>query len=205
MTALGRRAFDLIGATVLLVAAAPVLLVASAAIVIVSPGSPFFTQARVGRNGRRFSIYKLRTMHRDASERLAERLAASPADRAEWLSHARLRDDPRVIPVVGWALRRFSVDEVPQFLNVILGDMSLVGPRPLEPDVAASVDRAAMDERCRVAPGVTGLWQVSGRSDLSIAEMICVERRYLAMRSRKTDLGILLRTPSQVVSGRGAY
>jgi lipopolysaccharide/colanic/teichoic acid biosynthesis glycosyltransferase len=200
-----RRIFDVSAASLLLLGVTPILLVAVVAIMALSPGSPFFLQARIGRMGRRFTMYKLRTMHLDAAARLEARLADSPADRAEWVAYGRFRDDPRVIPIVGRALRRFSIDEMPQFLNVITGDMSLVGPRPLEPHVAETVDGAAMAERCCVAPGLTGLWQISGRSDLSIAEMISLDQRYLRTRSWKTDIGILVRTPSQVVSGRGAY
>jgi lipopolysaccharide/colanic/teichoic acid biosynthesis glycosyltransferase len=102
-------------------------------------------------------------------------------------------------------LRRFAVDELPQLVNVICGDMSLVGPRPLEIHVAAALDARALDDRCRVRPGLTGLWQVSGRSDLTIQQMIELDREYVRAQSWTLDLQILFRTPGQILSGRGAY
>lgn len=200
-----RRTFDVLIALVALLAAAPVMAVASLAIIIFSPGSPIFTQRRVGRHQRVFMLYKLRTMQRNGDDLLARYFEAHPEERGEWTEFARLKRDPRLIPTVGRLLRRFSVDELPQLINVIAGDMSLVGPRPLEPHVAERLTPSALAERSQVPPGLTGLWQTSGRSDMTIAEMADLDCQYLRTRSWRRDLAILAQTPAVVIAGRGAY
>ena len=196
-----KEIFDRVGALVLLILAAPVLAVI-AALVMVSPGSrgpAIFRQERVGRHGRPFVLYKFRTMHVDAEARLAELRAFNETDGELF----KMKHDPRVTPVGRW-LRRLSLDEIPQLLNVIKGDMSLVGPRPpLAREVAGYP--ADMRRRLVVKPGLTGLWQVSGRSDLSWEESIRLDLTYVENWSLTMDLAILFRTLSAVARSSGAY
>jgi exopolysaccharide biosynthesis polyprenyl glycosylphosphotransferase len=193
--------FDRAGALVLLIMAA-VPLVAIAALVVLAPGGrgpAIFRQERVGKNGRPFILYKFRTMHVDAEARLAGLRALSDTDGELF----KMRNDPRVTSVGRW-LRRFSLDEVPQLVNVVKGDMSLVGPRPpLAAEVAGYP--ADMLRRLVVKPGLTGLWQVSGRSDLSWEESIRLDLTYVENWSLAMDLTILARTVSAVVRSSGAY
>ncbi len=196
-----KEAFDRVSALMLLVLAAPVLL-AVAAVVRLAPGSggpAIFRQERVGKDGRPFVLYKFRTMHVDAEARLAELRALNDTDGELF----KMRRDPRVTSVGRW-LRRFSIDEIPQLLNVVKGDMSLVGPRPpLAREVAGYP--ADMHRRLVVKPGLTGLWQVSGRSDLSWEESIRLDLSYVENWSLAMDVAILARTVSAVVRSSGAY
>jgi exopolysaccharide biosynthesis polyprenyl glycosylphosphotransferase len=199
----GRRVvkslFDTVGALALLTALAPVFVVVALLIVRDSAGPVFFRQVRVGRGGGRFTILKFRTMHVDAEARLARLRACSDTDGVLF----KMRDDPRVTGVGRW-LRRFSLDELPQLVNVLLGQMSLVGPRPPLP---AEVDRYPDDMRRRlvVKPGLTGLWQVSGRADLPWQEAVRLDLRYVENWSLSLDLVILLRTVVAVWRASGAY
>ncbi|MFC0712428.1 sugar transferase [Cellulomonas biazotea] len=178
---------------------APVILTAALAVRLTSPGPAFYRQTRVGVDGRDFTIWKLRSMYRDADRRRAELLARSDGDGLLF----KMAHDPRVTPV-GRVLRRFSLDELPQFFNVVRGDMSLVGPRPpLREEVLAYHD--AVHQRLRVKPGITGLWQVSGRSDLPWDEAIRLDLRYVDNWSVTMDLMILWKTFRAVVTGAGAY
>jgi exopolysaccharide biosynthesis polyprenyl glycosylphosphotransferase len=199
----GRRVvkaiFDRAGAVVLLVLFAPVLLVVAAAIRASSPGPILFRQVRVGRHGREFFIYKFRTMHVDAERRLAALHHLNEHDGAMF----KIRNDPRVTRVGRW-LRRFSVDELPQLFNVLTGVMSLVGPRPPLPSEVAQYPSDAL-RRLEVRPGMTGLWQVSGRSDLPWEEAVRLDLRYVENWSLGLDLVILLRTLTAVCRGAGAY
>jgi len=179
---------------------APVLLVLAAIVRLTTPGPAFFRQERVGRHGQRFSMIKLRSMHLDAEQRLAD-LAASN-ERPEGLLF-KMREDPRVTRCGAW-LRRYSLDEVPQLVNVLRGQMSLVGPRPPLP---SEVERYADDVRRRllVKPGLTGLWQISGRSDLSWDESVRLDLHYVENWSLALDLMILTKTAAAVVGRHGAY
>ncbi len=201
----GRRfvktVFDRVSALLLLILAAPVLL-AIALVIRMSPGAggpAIFRQERVGKNGRPFVIYKFRTMYVDAEDRLAELLDRNEIDGGLF----KMRDDPRVTRVGRW-LRRLSLDEVPQLVNVLKGDMSLVGPRPPLPREVAGYP-ADMRRRLVVKPGLTGLWQVSGRSDLSWEESIRLDLSYVENWSLTMDLAILVRTLSAVIRSSGAY
>jgi lipopolysaccharide/colanic/teichoic acid biosynthesis glycosyltransferase len=200
-----KRTLDVMAAGILLVLSAPLLVVLALSILITDPGPVIFQQTRIGFRNRRFSIYKLRTMFTDADARLAQHFETSPDDRREWLTYRRLSRDPRVIPWMGAFLRRSSLDEVPQLWNVIRGDMSLVGPRPLEPEVVEHLGAAALEDRAAVRPGLTGLWQVSGRSDLDLRAMISLDDEYVREWSIASDLAILARTPRAVLSRRGAF
>ena len=191
--------FDVFVAALLLVVLAPVILAVAAVIRLDTGGPVFFRQMRVGRGGELFRIYKFRTMHVDAERRVGAMRARHQQDGVLF----KLREDPRVTRS-GSRLRRWSLDELPQLINVLLGEMSLVGPRPPLPD---EVERYPQDMRRRlvVKPGLTGLWQVSGRSDLSWEESIRLDLRYAENWSLTADLVILMRTAYAVWRGAGAY
>jgi exopolysaccharide biosynthesis polyprenyl glycosylphosphotransferase len=194
-----KSVFDRLGAAAGLLLLLPLLLVIAVAIKRDSPGPVLFRQVRVGKAGREFMIFKFRTMHMDAERRRAALGHLNEQDGVLF----KMRDDPRITRI-GRALRRGSLDELPQLLNVLLGQMSLVGPRPPLPDEVA-VYPADMRRRLAVRPGITGLWQVSGRSDLSWAEAIRLDLRYVENWSFSLDCVILLRTLSAVCRGSGAY
>ena len=183
----------------LLAAATPIIAVSALLVRLTSPGSPFYRQTRVGVDGRAFTMWKLRSMYVDAGARRDALLVQSDGDGVLF----KMRDDPRVTRV-GRVLRRYSLDELPQLINVVRGDMSLVGPRPpLAEEVAAYGD--AVHRRLRVKPGLTGLWQISGRSDLSWEESVRLDLRYVDNWSVGMDLLILWRTARAVVRASGAY
>ncbi|QSB06951.1 sugar transferase [Natronoglycomyces albus] len=190
---------DRLGAAVLLAVFSPLLLASVIAIRATSPGPALFKQERIGRGGAPFTIWKFRTMYTDAERRLDELRHLNESDGVLF----KMRDDPRITRVGGF-LRRFSIDELPQLINVLRGDMSLVGPRP---PLATEVAAYAPDTRRRLAvkPGMTGLWQVSGRSDLSWEEAVRLDLRYVERWSLSLDLVIMLRTITAVVRTQGAY
>jgi exopolysaccharide biosynthesis polyprenyl glycosylphosphotransferase len=192
-----KRAFDAVGAAALLLLAAPILAVAALAIRLTSGPGVLFRQQRVGRDGELFTVYKLRTMVQDAEDLLADLRDRNEAPGPMF----KMADDPRVTPV-GRFLRKTSIDELPQLLNVLLGDMSLVGPRPALP-VEAEQWNDALRERLRVQPGITGMWQVSGRYTTSLETYARLDLYYVDNWSLVTDLAILLKTLAVVVRGRG--
>jgi exopolysaccharide biosynthesis polyprenyl glycosylphosphotransferase len=200
----GRRllkaSFDRSIALIALILLAPTLAMLALAIRLNSPGPVLFRQTRVGRGGREFTIYKFRSMFTDAEAQLEALLPMN--ERAEGLLF-KIRKDPRVTPVGRW-LRRYSLDELPQLLNVVKGDMSLVGPRPPLPSEVARYE-SDVRRRLLVKPGLTGLWQVSGRSDLSGEESVRLDLEYVENWSLALDFMILWKTVFAVVRGSGAY
>lgn len=200
-----KRCLDLALAIAAAALAVPIVFAAALAIKIMSPGPAFFAQTREGHRGVPFRMWKLRTMVPDADRRLEALFAASPAHRAEWERNMKLRDDPRIVPRIGQFLRRFSVDELPQLWNVLRGEMSLIGPRPLPDYHLAALDRYGTDLRRHVRPGMTGLSQVSGRSSCSLEEQQHLDGYYVRNWSLWLDLHILARTVLAVVRGRGAW
>jgi lipopolysaccharide/colanic/teichoic acid biosynthesis glycosyltransferase len=192
-------------AAALLLPAAAVAVPAGLLIRLGSRGPILIRQPREGRGGVPFGMYKLRTMVADGEARLEEHLARDEAAREEWSRYGRLAGDPRIAGRVAWLARRFSIDELPQLLNVLRGEMNLVGPRPLPRDVVTGMAEDDRRRRQAVLPGMTGLWQVSGRSELEIAEMGRLDRVYLRDPGVWRDLGILLRTAWVVLGGKGAY
>ena len=205
LSAVTRRAFDVAVAATVLVLVSPVMIAALAAIRWQSRGPALFRQTREGHQGRPFAMWKLRTMYLDADRLLAEHLDRDPEARVEWLRYFRLSNDPRVLPGVGAFLRRTSLDEVPQFWNVLRGEMSVIGPRPLPIDAVGTLRPELRALRNTVKPGITGLWQVSGRSDTDMRALEEIDATYVRSRSLSLDLDILLRTPRAVLSGRGAF
>lgn len=197
--AVGKRLFDVLGASVLLLALSPLLVIAAASVWVHDRGPVLFAQPRVGRSGRPFRCLKLRTMRVGAEAQVADLMAATDQDALLF----KVKDDPRITRPGRW-LRRYSVDELPQLLNVLRGDMSLIGPRPQVAREVALYD-GAMTRRLLVRPGMTGLWQVSGRNDLRPDEAMRLDLYYVDNWSMLQDLAILARTARAVVGARGAY
>jgi exopolysaccharide biosynthesis polyprenyl glycosylphosphotransferase len=196
-----KRLIDVCLSLVILVAFSWLFVLIALAIKLDSPGPIFFRQERVGRNGRRFTCYKFRTMVVDAEAQLVQLQQLYGSDEDDLLF--KLRDDPRCTRV-GRFLRRSSLDELPQFSNVLLGDMSVVGPRPAVPLEVARYEEWHYD-RLAVLPGLTGLWQVSGRSDLTFDEMVRLDLYYAENWSPWLDLKTILRTVPAILTARGAY
>jgi lipopolysaccharide/colanic/teichoic acid biosynthesis glycosyltransferase len=195
-----KRLLDVVGALVGLILAAPVMLLIFAYLSIF--GNPIFVQQRVGRGGRLFPCFKFRTMVNGAERVLIDYLQSNPAAREEWQRTFKLTNDPRIRPI-GHFLRKTSLDELPQLFNVLRGDMSLVGPRPIVP---AEVPRYRSRIRAyhRVRPGLTGLWQVSGRNLVSYRRRVALDAVYARRHSLALDALILAKTISVVIGARGA-
>lgn len=177
--------------------------VVSILVILSSPGPVFYSHRRIRRHGAFFSMWKFRTMCVNSAEVLEQYLSEHPEARKEWNKTHKLRHDPRITKV-GAFLRRYSLDELPQLWNVLAGHMSLVGPRPI---VAAEVEKYAesFECYCRVKPGLTGLWQVSGRSELTYDERVALDCSYVNQWSLRRDVKILLKTFGVVLKQDGAY
>lgn len=191
----------------LILLAAPYILLAFLFLAILvkldSPGPVFYHQMRIGRFGRKFPVYKFRTMVQNADQVLQDYLDKSPELKVEWLATHKLKQDPRVTRL-GGLLRAWSLDELPQLWNIIIGDMSLVGPRPI---VDAEVEKygKCFELYIQVRPGLTGLWQVSGRNNTTYEHRVELDEYYVRNRSLKLDLQILLKTVLVVLKKDGAY
>ena len=194
-----KRGMDVVVSGTMLALLSPLLLLVAVAILLDSGRPVFFRQRRIGKDGKPFGMLKFRTMVNDAEERLADLVDIAQLDQPAF----KIPDDPRVTRI-GRLLRRTSVDELPQLINVLRGDMSLVGPRPEEESVVALYDERQRG-RLAIKPGMTGPMQVYGRSDLTFEERLAMERDYLDNLSLLTDLAILLRTPAAIIRGDGAY
>jgi lipopolysaccharide/colanic/teichoic acid biosynthesis glycosyltransferase len=192
-----KRLFDLLSATTLVTLLAPLLLVIMALIKLTSPGPIIFRQRRIGFRGNQFDMYKFRTMY-DGAHLKEKELAARAGG-----SFLKLKNDPRITPI-GHFLRKYSLDELPQLFNVLEGTMSMVGPRPLLVSDLDKLPRRSPLSRFSMPPGITGLWQVSGRSDCSELKRMQLDRQYVYRWSLALDFEILLRTIEVVFTGRGA-
>lgn len=197
------RGCDIVISLLALLFLAPLLLLLSAIIFLADGGHPLFVQQRLGKRGELFRCFKFRSMTRNADKRLHALLSSDPAARAEWDRDHKLRNDPRVTPL-GRFLRKSSLDELPQLFNVLLGEMSLVGPRPI---VSSEVSRYGSHYRyyCALRPGLTGLWQVSGRNNVSYRRRIACDVLYARRRSTSVNLSILAATVPAVLSARGSF
>lgn len=194
----GKRILDIAFA----VATLPIILpvIAGLAILLIATGQkPFYRQDRVGRHGRIFRMWKLRSMHNDAEEALAKHLRESPAARIEWTRHQKLRDDPRITPL-GRVLRRTSLDELPQVFNVLSGDMSIVGPRPMLPEQQSLYPGSAY---YHIRPGMTGLWQISERNGCEFRNRAEFDQKYARSMGFIEDTRIILSTVGVVLRGTG--
>jgi lipopolysaccharide/colanic/teichoic acid biosynthesis glycosyltransferase len=199
-----KRIIDRVGAAVALLVFSPVMMLIAVLIRLDSRGPVLFRQERVGRGGRTFWILKFRTMTVDAEDRLSELEARNESAGGVLF---KMRRDPRITPL-GRLLRRTSLDELPRLFNVLRGEMSLVGPRPLQLRDCALLrrsDPAGYHKRHQVLPGITGLWQVSGRSDLGFAQMLDLDTRYIEVASLRMDLRIIAQTIKVLLTCKGAY
>jgi len=202
--ALVKRVADIVLSMLTLILVSPVAGIIALLIKLTSPGPVLHRSERVGRGGRHFTFLKFRTMYWDPDGRRSVR------NRNEHGGHLfKIKEDPRITPV-GHVIRRYSIDELPQLINVLRGEMSLLGPRPLpaedlDPDGMSSEYRVWAEQRATVLPGITGLWQIRGRSDLSFLQMVQLDLEYVRSWSLLLDLKILLATPLVVLTGKGAY
>lgn len=195
-----KKVLDLFGSLFGLVMLSPLFLIVAIAIKIEEPkGAVFFSQVRLGKNGKPFKIYKFRSMCIDAEEKLKELLAYNEVEGAMF----KMKDDPRITKI-GKFIRRTSIDELPQFYNVLMGDMSLVGPRPplpYEVDEYTQYDK----QRLYVKPGCTGLWQISGRNDVGFSKMVKLDIHYVKQQSIVYDIKIIIKTVWVMINPNGAY
>jgi exopolysaccharide production protein ExoY len=197
------RAFDIVVALVAIAFTAPLLIAVAMGVFLTDGGAPVFAHQRIGRGGRPFRCLKFRSMVVDAEARLAAVLASDPVARRDWERDHKLRRDPRITRI-GDFLRKSSLDELPQLFNVLRGEMSIVGPRPI---VAAEVARygSRFAAYCRVRPGITGLWQVSGRNDTTYRRRVALDTVYARHKCLTLDLKIVMMTVPAVIFAHGCY
>lgn len=197
----GKRLFDIVASVIMIVMLAPLMALIAAAVLVGSGRPGLFAHKRVGRNGEVFKCLKFRSMILGAEDVLQHLLAKDPAARAEWERDHKLTDDPRITRV-GRILRATSLDELPQLFNVLRGDMSLVGPRPVTEAELVKYG-ASRDSYTALRPGITGLWQVCGRNDISYAQRIALDVRYVQRYSVLLDLKIMIKTVFAVIGRTG--
>lgn len=200
-----KRLFDLLFSLVVIVLTLPFFLLIAIAIKISSPGKIFFSHERIGRGGKSFRCYKFRTMHSDAEERLRFLLVNDSEKAKEWSQNYKLKEDPRIIPFMGNFLRKSSLDEFPQFWNVLKGDLSVVGPRPVVSDEIEKYYGVKAAKILSIRPGLTCLWQISGRSNTDYTTRIALDELYVDTHSLRKDLLVILKTIPCVLLARGAY
>ena len=198
--AFSKRVLDVLGSAIGILLLTPLFLIIALAIRLDSRGPVLFSQTRVGENGREFRCWKFRSMYVDAEERKAQLLASNEMQGGTTF---KMRRDPRITGV-GRFIRKASIDELPQLWNVFIGDMSLVGPRPPVPQEVATYDAISL-QRLAVKPGITCIWQVTGRSDIPFQEQVQLDLRYIRERSLALDIKLLLATVPAVLLARGAY
>ena len=197
------RALDISVSLLALIFFAPLLLAVALAIYVTDPGPIFFAHRRIGRRGRTFACLKFRSMVVNADQRIKELLDSDPVARREWERDHKLRNDPRITPL-GNFLRRSSLDELPQLFNVLRGEMSIVGPRPIVFDEVPRYGRY-YQHYCLARPGITGLWQINGRNDVSYRRRVALDTTYARTRTVFFDIEIMLRTVPAVLASRGSY
>jgi Undecaprenyl-phosphate galactose phosphotransferase WbaP len=198
-----KRIFDLVLCILFLPLTLPVLLILMVLIKLDSRGPTIFKSERIGKDGKKFQIYKLRTMCLNANERLKELLKENEDLRTEWVMDHKLKNDPRITRV-GKVIRALSLDELPQVFNVLKGEMSFVGPRPIVEDEVPKYGKQFNDYK-NVRPGITGLWQTNGRNDISYDERVKMDKEYVNYNHFTMDLKILLKTIPAALSKKGAY
>lgn len=200
-----KRLMDYLLGIPLFLLSTPIIVLFSLWIKTVSPGPAFYCQVREGRGGRKFKVWKMRTMFLDAEKLLHDYLENNPDAKSEWSQFFKLRKDPRILPGVGVLLRKTSLDELPQLWNVLRGEMSLVGPRPFPHYHLEQFEESFREIRRSVMPGMTGLWQVTARSDGNLSVQEALDTYYIRNWSIWLDLNLLARTVLVVLSGKGAY
>jgi exopolysaccharide production protein ExoY len=198
-----KRGFDIVGAAVGLILLSPLLIMLAMLVKFSDGGRVLYGHRRIGRNGQLFSCLKFRTMVENGDEVLARHFVENPQSRAEWITTRKLKNDPRVTRV-GAVLRKLSLDELPQIINILRGEMSIVGPRPVVKDELEMYGSAA-DYYLKSRPGLTGLWQVSGRSEVPYDMRVAFDRQYVENWSFFFDLKIILKTVPAVLTSRDSY
>jgi undecaprenyl-phosphate galactose phosphotransferase len=202
-----KRSFDILFSLCALIAGLPFFIIIALLVKLSSPGPIFYCSLRIGRKGRLFKFWKFRSMHRDADQRLEVMLSSDHKLRREWQRYFKLKNDPRLTRI-GAFLRKTSLDEFPQFWNVIIGDLSIVGPRPYLPREANEIRKilgSDMEKIFSVRPGLTGIWQTSGRSHLTFEERVKLEVTYVDLRSFLFDLHLILKTIPILFFPKGAF
>lgn len=197
------RLFDIVTAAAILIVTLPFLVCLAVVLYVTDPGPLFFVHKRVGKRGRAFGCIKFRTMKVNGDEILREHLAISHVARREWAETRKLRNDPRVTRI-GILVRKLSLDEFPQLINVLRGEMSIVGPRPIVDSEVARYGRY-FEHYCSIRPGLTGLWQISGRSDTTYNERVRLDVQYVASKSLLLDTWLVVKTVPAVLFARGSY
>ena len=199
-----KRIFDILFSLSILVLFFPVFAIIALIVAVTSKGPIVYAHNRIGRGGKKFGCYKFRSMYFDADKRLQELLKNNPDLKKEWENNFKLKNDPRITPI-GSFLRKTSLDEFPQFWNVLKGDLSVVGPRPVIQDEIVKYygDKAA--KVLSIRPGLTGLWQVSGRSNTSYDVRVLLDEEYINKQSLALDIKLVLKTIPAMLTSRGAY
>ncbi len=201
---MGKRIFDIFFSLIILILASPFFLICMIIVKSSSSGPIFYAHSRIGHKGKSFGCFKFRTMYQDADAKLQPLLSANPALMQEWQTYFKLKDDPR-ITAIGKFLRKTSLDELPQIWNVFKGDMSIVGPRPLTQHEVTYYLKDKAPKILSVRPGLTTLWIVQGRNDLSLKERIELEEYYVNNRSFWLDCRLILQTILVMLFPKGAY
>jgi undecaprenyl-phosphate galactose phosphotransferase len=202
-----KRGFDILFSLLVLGLGLPFFALIALFVKLSSSGPIFYCSLRIGRKGRLFKFWKFRSMHRDADQRLEVMLSSNPALRLEWQKYFKLRNDPRLTRI-GSFLRKTSLDEFPQFWNVLIGDLSIVGPRPYLPREAAAIRQILghdMEKIFSMRPGLTGIWQTAGRSRLTFEERVKLEVNYAGQRSFLFDLALIVKTIPILFYSKGAF
>ncbi len=201
---MGKRIFDFIFSLFVLILASPLFLLCMLSVKLSSPGPIFYAHPRIGCKGKPFGCLKFRTMYRDADTKLKPLLASNPTLMNEWKTYFKLKVDPRITPV-GRFLRKTSLDELPQFWNVLKGEMSIVGPRPLTAHEVSHYLKDKADKILAVKPGLTSLWITQGRNALSLEERIALEEYYVVHRTFWLDCKLIIQTVLHMIFPKGAY
>ena len=199
-----KRIFDVVFCSLVFLFGFPIFLLCILAVKCSSPGPVFYAHHRIGKNGKPFGCLKFRTMYSDAALKLQTLLASDPRLMEEWKTYYKLKFDPRITPIGKW-LRKTSLDELPQFINVFKGDMSLVGPRPLTQDEVTNYLREKAPKILSLRPGLTTLWSVKGRNLFTLEERIELEEEYIHRRSFWLDLKLICQTAYQMIFPKGVY
>lgn len=199
-----KRLFDILFSFSALILLAPLYLVIAIAIRCSSKGHAIYSHERIGRGGKPFFCYKFRTMHPDADQRLCQLLESCPKMNEEWKQNRKLKQDPRITPI-GDFLRKTSLDELPQFWNVLVGDLSIVGPRPVVQEEVIQYLGAKAVKILSIRPGLTCIWQVSGRNDTSYNKRIELDEKYVDSHSLLLDITLIAKTIPSMILSKGAY
>lgn len=199
-----KRIFDLSFSLLVLVIGLPVFLLIALGIKCTSKGNIFYSQIRIGRGGKAFRCFKFRTMYADADERLEALLQQDPVKRAEWEANRKLKQDPRITPI-GNFLRKTSLDEIPQFFNVLKGNLSIVGPRPVVQEEIDQFFGVKAYKILSIRPGLTGIWQVSGRNNTSYPYRVHLDETYVDSQTLWLDVKLIIKTIPCMIFARGAY